>query len=188
MSKFIGCWRCDWLHGIIQALPILTFSARSGRSSSCRSCSRRLAWSAWAIKGGPRYGIDFRGGALITVSFANRPRGQDSRGAFRQALPVEVQEVSGKPGGHDRHRRAGRRPRCRLPARRSWTGLHAGVRTAGQRQVRYQLRVAQPALADHLRDRFGGRRVPTVRTAAATRWRRNHGLPEAAFRSDPEPG
>ena len=26
-----------------------------------------------AVKGGPRYGIDFEVGALITVSFANRP-------------------------------------------------------------------------------------------------------------------
>jgi preprotein translocase SecF subunit len=49
-----------------------------------------------AIKGGPRYGIDFRGGALITVSFANRPPVDKVRAALSGKLPVEVQEVSGK--------------------------------------------------------------------------------------------
>jgi len=50
-----------------------------------------------AIKGGPRYGIDFRGGALITVSFANRPPVDKVRAALSGKLPVEVQEVSGRP-------------------------------------------------------------------------------------------
>jgi preprotein translocase subunit SecF len=49
-----------------------------------------------AIKGGPRYGIDFRGGALITVSFANRPPVDKVRAALSGKLPVEVQEVSGR--------------------------------------------------------------------------------------------
>jgi len=49
------------------------------------------------VKGGPRYGIDFRGGALITVTFANRPPVDKVRAALSGALPVEVQEVSGKP-------------------------------------------------------------------------------------------
>jgi preprotein translocase subunit SecF len=49
------------------------------------------------IKGGPRYGIDFRGGALITVSFANRPPVDKVRAALSAKLPVEVQEVSGRP-------------------------------------------------------------------------------------------
>jgi preprotein translocase SecF subunit len=48
------------------------------------------------VKGGPRYGIDFRGGALITVTFANRPSVDKVRAALSGALPVEVQEVSGK--------------------------------------------------------------------------------------------
>jgi preprotein translocase subunit SecF len=48
------------------------------------------------IKGGPRYGIDFRGGALITVTFANRPPVDKVRAALSGALPVQVQEVSGK--------------------------------------------------------------------------------------------
>ncbi len=50
-----------------------------------------------AVKGGPRYGIDFRGGALITVSFANRPPVDKVRAALSGKLPVEVQEVSGQP-------------------------------------------------------------------------------------------
>jgi preprotein translocase subunit SecF len=49
-----------------------------------------------AIKGGPRYGIDFRGGALITVSFANRPPVDKVRAVLSGKLPVEVQEVSGR--------------------------------------------------------------------------------------------
>lgn len=50
-----------------------------------------------ALKGGPRYGIDFRGGALITVSFVNRPSVDKVRAALSGKLPVEVQEVSGYP-------------------------------------------------------------------------------------------
>jgi len=50
-----------------------------------------------AVKGGPRYGIDFRGGALITVSFANRPPVDKVRAALSSKLRVEVQEVSGYP-------------------------------------------------------------------------------------------
>ncbi len=49
-----------------------------------------------AVKGGPRYGIDFRGGALITVSFAQRPPVDKVRAALSSKLPVEVQEVSGQ--------------------------------------------------------------------------------------------
>ncbi|HUA21316.1 MAG TPA: protein translocase subunit SecF [Bryobacteraceae bacterium] len=49
-----------------------------------------------AVKGGPRYGIDFRGGALITVSFAQRPPVDKVRAALSAKLPVEVQEVSGQ--------------------------------------------------------------------------------------------
>jgi preprotein translocase subunit SecF len=49
-----------------------------------------------AVRGGPRYGIDFRGGALITVTFANRPPVDKVRAALSGALPVQVQEVSGK--------------------------------------------------------------------------------------------
>lgn len=46
------------------------------------------------VKGGPRYGIDFRGGALVTVRFAQRPPVEKVRGALSGKLPVEVQEVT----------------------------------------------------------------------------------------------
>src|SRR5712692_2763247 len=50
-----------------------------------------------ALKGGPRYGIDFRGGALVTVTFAQRPPAEKVRAALSGKLPVDVQEVLGKP-------------------------------------------------------------------------------------------
>src|SRR5579871_3612476 len=48
-----------------------------------------------AVKGGPRYGIDFRGGALVTVRFAQRPPVDRVRAALAGKLPVEVTEVTG---------------------------------------------------------------------------------------------
>src|ERR1700682_2774676 len=48
------------------------------------------------LKGGPRYGIDFRGGALVTVRFAHRPPADEVRKALGKRLPtIEVQEVTG---------------------------------------------------------------------------------------------
>jgi preprotein translocase subunit SecF len=50
------------------------------------------------IRGGPRYGIDFRGGALVTVTFGQRPPVDQVRAALSGKLPqVEVQEQYGKP-------------------------------------------------------------------------------------------
>jgi preprotein translocase subunit SecF len=48
-----------------------------------------------ALKGGPRYGIDFKGGALVTVRFAQRPPVDRVRAALSGKLPVEVTEVTG---------------------------------------------------------------------------------------------
>jgi len=50
------------------------------------------------IKGGPKYGIDFNGGALMDVSFLKRPSAEAIRSALRQKISgeIEVQEVSGK--------------------------------------------------------------------------------------------
>jgi preprotein translocase subunit SecF len=48
-----------------------------------------------ALKGGPRYGIDFKGGALITVRFAQRPPVDRVRAALSGKLAnVEVTEVT----------------------------------------------------------------------------------------------
>jgi preprotein translocase subunit SecF len=50
------------------------------------------------LKGGPRYGIDFRGGALVTVTFAQRPPVDKVRAALEGKLPqVEVQEERAYP-------------------------------------------------------------------------------------------
>src|ERR1700724_983894 len=51
-----------------------------------------------AVRGGPRYGIDFKGGALVHVAFAQRPSVDQVRAALSSKIPsLEVQEVSGKP-------------------------------------------------------------------------------------------
>ncbi len=51
--------------------------------------------SLW-IKGGPKYGIDFNGGALMDVNFIHRPPAEQIRSALRQKIAgeIEVQEVS----------------------------------------------------------------------------------------------
>ena len=49
-----------------------------------------------AVKGGPKYGIDFNGGALMDVNFIKRPSAEAIRAALHQKIPgeIEVQEVS----------------------------------------------------------------------------------------------
>jgi preprotein translocase subunit SecF len=50
-----------------------------------------------AVKGGPKYGIDFKGGALLTVTFAQRPPVDKVRAAIdSKGLKADVQEVQGK--------------------------------------------------------------------------------------------
>ena len=46
-------------------------------------------------KGGPRYGIDFRGGALMYVKFAGTPPVDRLRKAIGARIPVDVQEIVG---------------------------------------------------------------------------------------------
>ena len=50
-----------------------------------------------AVKGGPKYGIDFTGGALMNVKFVKRPPAEAIRSALHRTIPgeIEVQEVSG---------------------------------------------------------------------------------------------
>lgn len=49
------------------------------------------------VKGGPRYGIDFTGGALMDVKFLHRPSAEAIRSALHKSIPgeIEVQEISG---------------------------------------------------------------------------------------------
>src|SRR6266851_3288331 len=51
--------------------------------------------SLW-IKGGPKYGIDFNGGALMDVNFIKRPSAEAIRAALRHRISgeIEVQEIS----------------------------------------------------------------------------------------------
>jgi len=53
---------------------------------------------SWAAKGGLKYGIDFTGGANITVRFATRPPIDRVRAAVSARIPgeVSVQEVTGE--------------------------------------------------------------------------------------------
>ncbi len=48
------------------------------------------------FKGGPRYGIDFTGGALMDVNFVKRPPVEAIRSALHTKIPgeIEVQEAS----------------------------------------------------------------------------------------------
>src|SRR3954451_24118372 len=50
--------------------------------------------SLW-IKGGPKYGIDFTGGALMDVNFIKRPPAEAIRAALRHKIAgeIEVQEI-----------------------------------------------------------------------------------------------
>jgi preprotein translocase subunit SecF len=53
-----------------------------------------------ALKGGPRYGIDFTGGALMDVNFIKRPPAEAIRSALHKRIAgeIEVQEV--REAGH----------------------------------------------------------------------------------------
>ncbi len=56
-------------------------------------------FSLW-VKGGPRYGIDFTGGALMDVNFIKRPPAEAIRSALHKKISgdIEVQEV--REAGH----------------------------------------------------------------------------------------
>ncbi len=56
-----------------------------------------LGIGSLVIKGGPEYGLDFRGGALLDVRFSSRPPVDEIRKALGQAIrgEITVQEVSG---------------------------------------------------------------------------------------------
>src|SRR5262245_52103402 len=48
-------------------------------------------------KGGPKYGIDFTGGAEILLRFSSEPPLDKIRTAVTSKVPGEVQQVAGKP-------------------------------------------------------------------------------------------
>jgi preprotein translocase subunit SecF len=47
-------------------------------------------FSLW-IKGGPRYGIDFTGGALMDVNFIKRPPAEAIRSALHKRVSGEIE-------------------------------------------------------------------------------------------------
>src|SRR5437899_6106014 len=52
-----------------------------------------------AVKGGPRYGIDFKGGALMYLRFNQEPPLDKIRGALNGKIQgeISVQQITGKP-------------------------------------------------------------------------------------------
>lgn len=52
-----------------------------------------------ALKGGPRYGIDFKGGALMYVRFSSEPPADKIRAALSAKIPgeISVQQTAGQP-------------------------------------------------------------------------------------------
>ncbi|MBV9303261.1 MAG: protein translocase subunit SecF [Acidobacteriaceae bacterium] len=107
-----------------------------------------------AVKGGPKYGIDFNGGALMDVNFIKRPPAEAIRSALRQKISgeIEVQEVSNSQEAlistDVRDERALQVVRADMistlnSAFNPQSGSKLDMNTAGQ-----------AALTDHLRDAF----------------------------------
>ena len=70
-----------------------------------------------AVKGGPSYGIDFKGGALMYLRFNQEPPVQKIRSALESKMPgeISVQQITGQAGSSDRHRDPGREGAERQP-------------------------------------------------------------------------
>src|SRR5882762_1972717 len=56
-------------------------------------------FASLAVKGGPRYGIDFKGGALVYVRFNQEPPVDKIRHALSSKISgeISVQQITGKP-------------------------------------------------------------------------------------------
>jgi preprotein translocase subunit SecF len=74
---------------------LIVHAFRTGPSQGARVA---LPWNflGYVSEYGPRYGIDFKGGALVTVRFLPRPPVEKVRAALGN-LTVEVQEINEKP-------------------------------------------------------------------------------------------
>jgi preprotein translocase subunit SecF len=113
-----------------------------------------------AIKGGPKYGIDFNGGALMDVNFMKRPPAEAIRSALHRRISgeIEVQEVGNSQEAlistDVRDERTLQVVRGNMisalnEAFNSGAGGKLDINTAGQ-----------PALADRLRDPLQKASVP----------------------------
>ncbi len=139
------------------------------------------------VKGGPRYGIDFRGGALITVSFRQSPAGgQSPRRAFRQA-PGGSTGSFRQAGGHHRHRRAAGRRAASFPPERD-RQPDAALSDSRPTASTTSTPVARPRWPIICATPWQAASVADVGPATADAGVRHHGLPEAALRADQESG
>ena len=129
--------------------------------------------SLW-INGGPRYGIDFNGGASMDVTFLNRPPAEAIRAALRQKITgeIEVQEVSSS--SHEVFIQTGARDDRALQIARG--DMIATLNTAFNKNLSDQKldvnQAPQSALADRLRD-------PLARAAAGLSEEQLQGLAKA---------
>ena len=131
----------------------------------------------WLSKGDRRYGIDFRGGALITVTFANRPpvdkvraalfRGFSGGSAGKSPASRMTSSASTPPG---RHCPAGR------PGKRSWIASRAAFGQPGNGKYNINAGGAQ-GLADRLRDALAGQPAFQPRSNSSRPCEQHHGLP-----------
>ena len=113
-----------------------------------------------ALKGGPRYGIDFKGGALVTVAFAERPPVDKVRAALAGKLPVDVQEVYGNTGAPQDIIGTDVRDDVALQAARQ-TIVDSLTATFGKANGKYNIDAGgADALADKLRDPLQAASVP----------------------------
>ena len=92
-----------------------------------------------ALKGGPRYGIDFKGGALVTVPSPSDRPWIKSAPLSSGKLPVDVQEVYGSRSDDIIGTDVQRRQRTASGAADHRGQPHGRVRPARQRQIQYQL-------------------------------------------------
>src|SRR5580704_272437 len=113
-----------------------------------------------ALKGGPRYGIDFKGGALVTVAFAERPPVDRVRAALAGKLPVDVQEVYGNTGAPQDIIGTDVRDDVALQAARQ-TIVDSLTATFGKANGKYNINAGgADALADKLRDPLQAASIP----------------------------
>ena len=112
------------------------------------------------VKGGPRYGIDFKGGALVTVAFAERPSVDKVRAALAGKLPVDVQEVFGNNGAPQDIIGTDVRDDVALQAARQ-TIVDSLTATFGKANGKYNINAGgTDALADKLRDPLQAASIP----------------------------
>src|ERR1700693_6324784 len=113
-----------------------------------------------ALKGGPRYGIDFKGGALVTEAFAELPPVDKVRAALAGKLPVDVQEVYGNTGAPQDIIGTDVRDDVALQAARQ-TIVDSLTAPFGKANGKYNINAGgADALADKLRDPLQAASVP----------------------------